>query len=96
VRRYETEQVLSADGTRLAVVTGAPSDAVARAAPAPPTIRIHDAATRAMICAFPASTSKAKVRFNADATQLAVINDDGTIECWRLPAPGPKQGEQTR
>ena len=93
VRRYEAHSVLSPDGRRLAVVTGARKDTYERSdgmeAPPPTTIRIHDAETLAMLCAFPASTRTAGVQFNADATQLAVINDDGTIERWPLPSQTP-------
>ncbi len=95
VRRYEAHTVLSPDGRRLAVVTGARRDTYEKSdgmdAQPPTTIRIHDAETLAMLCAFSTSTRTAKVQFNADATLLAVINDDGTIERWPLldqpPAP---------
>ncbi len=93
VRRYEAHSVLSPDGRRLAVVTGARRDTYERSngmeAPPPTTIRIHDAETLAMLYAFSVSTRTARVQFNADATQLAVINDDGRIERWPLPPPMP-------
>lgn len=93
VRRYGAYSVLSPDRRRLAVVSGARKDTYERTdgmeAPPPTTIRIHDAETLAMLCAFPASTRTAKVQFNTDASQLAVINDDGTIECWPLPQHPP-------
>ncbi|MEA3213342.1 MAG: large repetitive protein [Chthoniobacter sp.] len=89
IKRYEFFPVLSADGRRLAVVSSGRRDAREKLGTidtsTPTFIRIHDATTLEMLCAFRASTPKVGVRFNADGTQLAVTNDDGTIERWVLP-----------
>src|SRR5262249_7552033 len=66
--------VVSPDGRRVAVVTGAPvdDDRVVQVpnSEAPTVVRIHDAKTLRMICAITSATRRVEVRFNADGTQL--------------------------
>jgi WD40 repeat protein len=78
----------TADGSRFAVVTGERIyidrnlrqwDPQTRS-----VVRIHDVATGRTLGAFPASTRWVSVKFAPDGKQLAVINDDGTVELWYL------------
>jgi WD40 repeat protein len=76
-------RTLSPDGRRLALVTSDSSNSESPRANT--TIRIHDAETLRMLYAIPSATHSINVRFNSDATQLAVAHADGTIERWPLP-----------
>jgi WD40 repeat protein len=49
-------------------------------------VRIHETRTGRTLGAFPASTRWVSVRFSPDGKQLAVANDDGTLELWDLSA----------
>jgi WD40 repeat protein len=50
----------------------------------PGVVRIHDVETGRTLGAFAASTRGVSVKLSPDGKQLAVANDDGTIELWDL------------
>jgi WD40 repeat protein len=80
----------TSDGTRLAVVTGGLIYVDRNLRQWDPqtqsVVRIHDVETGRTLGAFPASTRWISVKFSPDGKQLAVTNDDGTIELWDLSA----------
>jgi WD40 repeat protein len=79
----------SEDGGRYALVTGGRifiSEQFRQYDPETQSIvRVHNTVTGKTLFAFPASTRWVHVKLSPDGNRLAVVNDDGTIEVWKLP-----------
>ncbi len=82
----------SGDGRRIALATGegiyVDSNLVFHDPKTQSIVRIHDSLSGETLFAFPSSTRFISVKLSPDGKRVAVVNDDGTIEIWPLPAEG--------
>jgi len=94
VASLDCDSILSlsftSDGSRFAAVTGSriyvDRNLQQWDSQTQSVVRIHDAQTGRTLGAFPTSTRWVTVKLSHDGKQLAVTNDDGTIELWDLSA----------